>query len=168
MKRTLRILCIAITSLLLILSIAGCSLSERIYTMPETEVTLSDIRITIPYGYIQDSTQSNDTTLVYETGFYAKYIVVTETGAVADGEEDQVLDDYVEYILENGGSSQRTTFLEQPAVRSTFTAQDGKTAEEMLFIFKGYCYAISMRGGSEQEFNDLLSTVILTDKTVEI
>ena len=168
MKHTLRILGIAITSLLLILSIAGCSLSERIYTMPETQVTLSDIRITIPYGYIIDSTQSNDTALVYETGFYAKYIVVTETGAVADGEEDQVLDDYVEYILENGGSSQRTTFLEQPAVRSTFTAQDGKTAEEMLFIYKGYCYAISMRGGSEQEFNDLLSTVVLSDEAVAV
>ena len=168
MKYTLRILCIAITSLLLILSIAGCSLSDRIYTMPETQVTLNDMQVTIPYGYIIDSTQRNDTSLVYETGFYAKYIVVTQTVTVAAGKEDQTLDNYVTRILESGGSSQRTTFLEQPAVRSTFTSQDGKNAEEMLFIYKGYCYAISMRGGTEQEFQDLLSTVVLSDEAVAV
>ena len=168
MKYTLRILCIAITSLLLILSIAGCSLSDRIYTMPETQVTLNDMQVTIPYGYIIDSTQSNDTSLVYETGFYAKYIVVTQTVTVAAGKEDQTLDNYVTRILESGGSSQRTTFLDQPAVRSTFTSQDGKNAEEMLFIYKGYCYAISMSGGNEQEFQDLLSTVVLIHKTTQM
>ena len=168
MKYTLRILCIAITSLLLILSIAGCSLSDRIYTMPETQVTLNDMQVTIPYGYIIDSTQSNDTSLVYETGFYAKYIVVTQTVTVAAGKEDQTLDNYVTRILESGGSSQRTTFLDQPAVRSTFTSQDGKNAEEMLFIHNGYCYAISMRGGTEQEFQDLLSTVVLSDEAVAV
>ena len=168
MKHTMRNLCIALAYLLLILSIAGCSLSELIYTMPETQVTLYDMQVTIPYGYVIDSTQSNDTALVYETGFYAKYIVVTQTVTVAAGEEDQTLDNYVTRILESGGSSQRTTFLEQPAVRSTFTSQDGKNAEEMLFIYNGYCYAISMRGGTEQEFQDLLSTVVLSDEAVAV
>ena len=168
MKHTLRILCITITSLFLLLGASGCSLADGIYTMPETEVSLSDVQMTVPYGYIQDSTQSSATTLVYETGFYAKYIILTKTVTVADGEEDAVLDRYAASILESGGSSQRTTFLEQPAVRSTFTSQDGKTAEEMLFVRNGYCYAISMRGGTEQEFQDLLSTVVLIHKTTQM
>ena len=166
MKYTLRILCIAITSLLLIGSMAGCSIIDRFTEKPDTEVVFHDLKLSIPFAYIIDSTQSDTNFRVYEKGWYKSVILLSRN--TVDDDIDELLNGYVEYILESGGSSQRTTFLDQPAVRSTFTSQDGKNAEEMLFIYNGYCYAISMRDGTEQEFQDLLSTVVLSDEAVAV
>ena len=166
MKQTIRYICGAIVSLLLMGSMAGCSVLERYIEKPDSEVVFHDLKLSVPFAYIIDSTQSDANFRLYEKGWYKSVIILSRN--TFDDDIDELLDGYVDYILENSGSSQRTTFLEQPAVRSTFTSQDGKPAEEMLFIYNGFCYSISMRGGSEQDFNDLLATVILTEKSVEM
>ncbi len=166
MKRTLRYLCLALASLLLVFSLSGCAVLDRFLEMPETEVTFYDLNITLPPAFIRDSTQSDDYLWVYEKGFYAQTILLSIK--TLDGDVDQVLDGYVAYIQEHGDTSQRTTFLEQQAVRSTFIAADGAQAQEMLFVYNGYCYAISLRGGTEQEFNDLLATAFLTKAVAEM
>ena len=85
-----------------------------------------------------------------------------------EGDPAEWLDGYADYVNQNGGTAQRTTFMEHDAVYSVFTDKEGKLGREMMFIYHDYCYAVSLRGGTEQDFDDLLATVTLTDKGVEI
>ena len=166
MKKSIRIIGIAMLSLLLIGSTAGCSLLGGSSDMPPTEITFYDINISLPYGYIIDSTQSDEYLRVYEKGFYKSLILLSIDAF--EGDPAEWLDGYADYVNQNGGTAQRTTFMEHDAVYSVFTDKEGKLGREMMFIYHDYCYAVSLRGGTEQDFDDLLATVTLTDKGVEI
>lgn len=166
MKKSIRIIGIAMLSLLLIGSTAGCSLLGGSSDLPPTEITFYDIKISLPYGYIIDSTQSTEYLRVYEKGFYKSLILLSIDAF--EGDPAEWLDGYADYVNQNGGTAQRTTFMEHDAVYSVFTDKEGKLGREMMFIYHDYCYAVSLRGGTEQDFDDLLATVTLTDKGVEI
>jgi hypothetical protein len=166
MKKSIRIIGIAMLFLLLIGGTSGCSLLGGSSDMPPTEVTFYDIKISLPYGYIIDSTQSDEYLRVYEKGFYKSLIILSIDAF--EGDPAEWLDGYADYVNQSGGTAQRTTFIEYDAVYSVFTDKEGKPGREMMFIYKNYCYAVSLRGGTEQDFDDLLATVSLTDKSVEI
>ena len=166
MKKSIRIIGIAMLSLLLIGSTAGCSLLGGSSDMPPTEITFYDINISLPYGYIIDSTQSNEYLRVYEKGFYTSLIILSIDAF--EGDPAEWLDGYADYVNQNGWTAQRTTFMDHDAVYSVFTDKEGKPGREMMFIYNNYCYAVSLRGGTEQDFNDLLATVNLKDTTVEM
>ncbi len=166
MKKHVRIICTVMLSLLLIGVMSGCALFDRPDDLPPTEVTFYDIKISLPYGYIIDSTQSDSYLRVYEKGFYKSMILLSIDAF--EGDPTEWLDGYADYINQSGGTAKRTTFMENDAVLSSFTDKEGKLGREMMFIYHNYCYAVSLRGGTEQDFNDLLATVILTDQAVEM
>lgn len=166
MKKSIRIIGIVILSLLLIGSTAGCSLLGGSSDLPPTEVTFYDIKISLPYGYIIDSTQSDEYLRVYEKGFYKSLIILSIDAF--EGDPAEWLDGYADYLNQNGGTAERTTFMENDAVYSTFTDKEGKLGREMMFVYNNYCYAVSLRGGTEQDFEDLLVTITLTEQSVEI
>lgn len=166
MKKHVRIICTVILSLLLIGGTTGCALFDKPDDLPPTEVTFYDIKIYLPYGYIIDSTQSDAHLRVYEKGFYKSMILLSIDAF--EGDPAEWLDGYADYLNQNGGTAERTTFMENDAVYSTFTDQGGKLGREMMFVYNNYCYAVSLRGGTEQDFEDLLATITLTKQAVEM
>ena len=119
-------------------------------------ITFHELALTIPKNFIRDSTQSTQDAWLFEKGFYSRMIILTRNDQSGDVEAG--LDSYRERMKEIGAASERTTFLELPAVHSTYT-KDGTYCQEILFIYHGSYYAIALRGGDEAEFQDLLATV---------
>ena len=123
-------------------------------------VTFHELALTIPEKFIRDSTQSTQDAWIFEQGFYRRMIILTRSDQVGDA--DEALDRYADSMSEVGAASERTTFLELPAVHSAYT-KDNTYCQEILFIYNGSCYAIALRGGDEAEFRDLLATISIVD-----
>lgn len=151
--------------LLLILALSPMGLAAQSNMPFNGEIAFHKISLTIPSSYIRDSTQSTEDLWIFEKGFYSKYIMLSRKDF--QGDVDEILDSYVEYLHEQGMNSQRDTFLELEAVRSEST-QEEVVWREMLFVHDGALYAVAMRGGTEEELQALLDTVAVHDETPEI
>jgi len=144
-------------SILLILSyMTGCSYPNN---MPfNGDVTFHEISLVIPQNFVRDSTQSNDEVWVFEASFYQKYIILSYKETAEDPKT--VADDYYAYLMEQDIFTERTTFLGMEAVRF-HTELQGKDAQELMFVYQGASYAISLRGGTEDEFNAIVNTIAM-------
>lgn len=165
MKTMTRSLRIALLSLLLLTSLAGCCLPYQNDMPFNGDVTFHELHVTIPTSFIRDSTQSHDALWIFEHGNYAKLILLSRSEISED--EQRELQDYAELMQERGAAVQLTEFLGKGAVHSTYTL-DGVFCQEMLFAHNGYFYAVALRGGTEQEFSDLLASVSLVSASVEM
>ena len=156
---------IAVIVLAFLLAVCPAGLTEH-STMPfNGEITFHKISLTIPDNYIRDSTQSTADFWVFEKGFYSQYIMLSRKDL--QGHTDDVLNNYADYLRAQGVNSQRDTFLQTEAVRSE-SSQQGMVWREMLFAHEGSLYAVAMRGGTAEEMQTLLDTVVLHSKTPEI
>lgn len=152
--------------LILVISVyaAGCGLISGVRMPFNGDITFHDITATVPESFIRDSTQSNNDMWIFESGNYSEYIIISRTDITKD--TDTALNDYVDYMIEQGAESQRGTFLYTDAVLSTYT-KDGKYCQEILFAYNGSFYAVALRGGTEEEFQSLLDTVNTPDTVDE-
>jgi hypothetical protein len=144
----------------MIFCLVGC---RALFNLPQDggtpfngPITFHELALTIPKNFIRDSTQSTQDAWLFEKGFYSRMIILTRNDQSGDVEAG--LNSYRERMKEIGAASERTTFLELPAVHSTYT-KDGTYCQEILFVYHGSYYAIALRGGDEEEFRDLLATV---------
>lgn len=110
----------------------------------------------IPEKFIRDSTQSTEDLWIFEHGNYAEYIIISRKDI--NGDTVASLENYVDYMKEQGATSEITTFLEKDAVHSTYNLAD-IFCQEILFAHDGSFYAVALRGGTEEDFKNLLDTV---------
>ena len=138
----------------------GCA--PRVQMPFNGNVSFHKLSVTIPESFIRDSTQSNEDLWVFERGNYTEYILLSRkdySGNVKFG-----LEEYVDYMKENGAASKLTTFLEGDAVHTTYT-REGEFCQEMLFYHENAFYAVTLRGGTEETFQELCASVQLTKPT---
>lgn len=161
MKKTTSLI---LTVFLVISLMAGLSACGPRSDMPfNGEIQFHDIGLTIPQKFIRDSTESTENLWVFETGFYSQYILLSHQ--IAEGDPAAMLDSYADYLTREGVNAQRGTFLEMEAVFSDWT-REGLFCQEVLFVYAGGEYAISLRGGTREDFEALLQTVaLLTEET---
>ena len=125
-------------------------------------VSFHKISVTIPERFIRDSVQSKEDLWVFERGNYTEYILISRkdySGNVKTG-----LEEYVDYMKENGANSEITTFLDSDAVLTTYT-REGEFCQEMLFCYEDAFYAVALRGGTEDAFQELCASVQLHKET---
>ena len=127
------------------------------------EISFHEISVTIPEDFIRDSSQSNDDMWAFEKDFYEKCIIISRTDI--NGDTTLSLKNYADYMEEQGAVSEVTTFSDKEAVHSTYT-KDDEYCQEMLFAYNDSFYAVALRGGDENEFESLLSTVKINEATV--
>lgn len=152
----LAVIALLATSLLLLGSCTNRS------SMPfNGEITFHDVSLTIPGGYIRDSTQSSADQWIFEKGFYSQYVILVRKDLA--GEAAGVLDSYAAYLTAQGVTSERTTFLDAPAVRSR-QDQDGTLWQELLVAHGDSTYAIALRGGTEADFDEIIRSLKLQTK----
>ena len=145
--------------LLMISLMTGLSACGPRINMPfNGEIRFHDIGLTIPEKFIRDSTESTEDLWVFEKGFYSQYIVLSRQ--VADGDPAAILDNYAAYLTQEGVNARQGTFLETEAVFSDWTRED-MFCQEVLFVYDGSVYAISLRGSSREDFEALLQSVVL-------
>lgn len=121
-------------------------------------VSFHAVMVSVPEDFIRDSTRSNSDLWRFEKGFYDQIIILSRNDIV--GDVSASLDSYLAYMIEQGCESNRTTFMQLDAVHSTYTQND-QYCQEMLFAYHGSLYAIALRGGTEEDFQSLLDSVIL-------
>ena len=144
--------------IVMVLGLAGCGNGSD---MPYNgDIAFHEIHVTIPDGFIRDSTQSGEDTWIFEEGFYTKIIILNRSDITGDTAAS--IDGYAAYMAQQGADSRQTTFLDKDAVLSTYTLED-TFCQEMLFAHNGSFYAVALRGGTEAEFKALLDTVEIPD-----
>lgn len=148
---------VKILALVLILAwvLSGCNRSDMPFN---GAVTFHDLTLTIPSDFIRDSTESTDDLWIFEKGRYTQYILLSRQDGGADAAAS--LDSYADYLTEQGAQATRGTFLEMEAVMSSWT-REGLFCQELLFAYNGSLYAISLRGGTEADFDAIVDTVEL-------
>ena len=155
--------------LLLTLSLSllcSCGILRRITSYfgnsdPEqsTPFRFYGITVSLPFGFVRDTTASTDTAAVFERGWY-KEVIIVNVSSIGTADEAG-LDRYIGLIAESGGQSERTSFLSRSAVRSSFT-KNGVLCREILFLYQDCFYAIALDGGTEEVFTLLIGSVSLT------
>jgi len=140
---------------ILVFSASACS------RMPfNGDIEFHDISLTIPERFIRDSTQSNDVLWIFEHGNYSEYIILSKKGIT--GEAQSALTEYMEYMMENGAESEIVSFLNDSAVLSTYYKGD-EFCQEILFAYKDSFYAVALRGGTQNGFEEITDTIRLTE-----
>ena len=148
---------------LLLCTLSGCKVFNR--RMPlNGDITFYDISLTVDEKYVRDSSQSSENLWIFEHGNYKEYIILSKKDI--SGDLTVVLSEYLEYMLENGVNAEKKTFLENEAIFSAWTS-DGVFCREVTFVHEGAVYAISLRGGTESDFDNLLHTVIKLQANAE-
>lgn len=152
-------LLVVILCTVLLLTCAGCMFFAS--DMPfNGDITFHEISMRIPTRFIRDSTQSTDALWIFEHGNYSEYIILSCKAANGDTEEE--LPSYVEYMEGNGANCQIIAFQENDAVLSVYN-MDGVFCQEILFIFQDAYYAIALRGGTEEGFAELTDSIRLIE-----
>ena len=116
------------------------------------DIVFHDIKVYIPQSFIRDSTKSSDEAWVFEKGFYKEFIIIKRDAVSEDASAE--LDSYAEYLAEQGITAERIAFQGREAVMS-----ESAQSYELIFEYNSYFYAISLRGGSKDDFNTLVNTV---------
>lgn len=142
--------------------LSGCGLFNMFtQDMPfNGEIQFHSITAVIPDDFIRDTTQSNEDLWVFEKNNYKQIIIISRTDA--DDDPDAGLDDYVELMTERGATASRETFLDLDAVMSTYYLEE-VYCQEIMFLYNNSYYAFALRGGTEEEFQNLLNDLIITD-----
>ncbi len=120
-------------------------------------VTFHEISITVPQGFVRDSTQSTEDSWLFEKNWYKKMVILVRNDFSDNA--DAFLNEYAAAMSKYGDSA-RTEFQGVQAVHSTYT-RDGVFCQEIFFIHRGSSYAIALRGGTEEEFQQLLDSLKL-------
>ena len=142
-------------AIIFVFSLSACS------QMPfNGDIVFCDISLTIPERFIRDSIQSNNDLWVFEYDNYSEYIIISRKDVT--GETQSALTDYLEYMKENGAESEIVSFLNDNAVLSTYY-KDDKFCQEILFSYKNSFYAVALRGGSQNGFNEITDTISLIE-----
>jgi len=149
-----------VIALILVLSMlfamAACGIRSD---MPfNGDIEFHDLTLTIPESFIRDSTQSNDDLWVFEKGRYEQLIILSRQDLV--GKEADTLDDYADYLSEQGIEVSRTVFAQCEAVYSAYTREE-QFCQEVCFVCCGSVYALALRGGTTVEFEEFLKSVQL-------
>lgn len=151
---------VAVLVIALLISIAGCfSTSDMPFN---GDITFREISMTIPTRFIRDSTQSTDALWIFEHGNYSEYIILS--CKAANGDTEEALPSYVQYMEGNGANSQIVSFLDNDAVLSKYD-MEGVFCQEILFIYQDAYYAIALRGGTEEAFAEITSSIQLIEST---
>ena len=144
-----------ILAIIFVFSLSACS------QMPfNGDIEFYDISLTIPERFIRDSTQSNDNLWVFESDNYSEYIIISRKDVT--GETQSALTDYAEYMKENGAESEIVSFLNDNAVLSTYY-KDDEFCQEILFTYRNSFYAVALRGGSQNGFEEITDTISLIE-----
>lgn len=143
-------------ALLLVIMAAFCGCNSNTDMPFNGEISFHEISVTIPEDFIRDSSQSNDDMWAFEKNFYEECIIISRTDI--NGDTTLSLENYADYMEEQGAMSEVTVFSDKEAVHSTYT-KDNQYCQEMLFAHNGSFYAVALRGGDENEFETLLNTV---------
>ena len=147
---------ITLISVVLIVSAASGCMQRK---MPfNGEISFHDISLTIPDDYVRDSTQSNDSFWVFEKGFYQKYILISQNPNGDVGEK--ALEYYMNSMPQVGADVSSETLAGINCAVSEYT-KDGVYCQEVFFVYKDNDYAIALRGGDKDDFENLISTVNL-------
>ena len=147
---------VSLLVLLAVLCLYGCGMRVK---MPFNGViSFHSVGMEIPEEFIRDSSASTNDVWAFEQGMYKKIIIISRRDAIEKPSASMA--NYGEYIEENGGSFEETTFQGQEAVLLSYT-KDEKKCEEIMFYYDGSLYAVALRGGAEDEFSRLLDTVEL-------
>ena len=141
--------------LIMIFTFYGCNNSSMPFN---GDIEFNEIALTIPEDFIRDSTQSSEDLWIFEQGGYEKYIIITRSDITGDTFES--LENYIDYMKDNGADSSLTTFLDNDAVLSTYEL-DGLYCQEILFPHNESFYAVALRGSTADEFNTLTNTIAL-------
>ena len=143
-----------ISAIFMLIVASGCSSSSKIPF--NGSIQFHKISAIIPEKYIRDSTQSTDDLWIFEHGAYSEYILISRSDI--NGEISSSLENYVNYMKENNAESEIGSFLETDAVYSTYYIED-ILCQEILFSYDDSFYAIALRGGDENGFNEIVNTV---------
>ncbi len=154
MKRFLVILMV----ITVIFSLNGCERSNMPFN---GDISFYDITLTVPGDFIRDSTQSSSDTWIFEKNFY-KQVIIIKCNELKEG-DDTALQDYADFIVEQGGEAEMTDFAGCDAVRLTYT-RDDVFCQELLFNYNNSTYTVALRGATEEEFEDLLDTCRISEK----
>ncbi len=157
MKRTIALI-------LTMLMLAGLTACQTTNEMPGTEITFGDLSLTIPGGFVRDSTQSSESALVFEKGYYKQMIIIT--ASELKNEVNITLERYADSMKEVGATTEITTFCDCPAVQSSYM-KDEVYCQEMLFIHGSVIYAVALRGGNDEAFASFLQSASLTSAAGE-
>ena len=154
--RICSLICLLCVALLTVTSLSGCGSSS---SMPfNGDVTFHSISLHIDDRFIRDSTQSSDEVWIFERGYYKEYVILSKK--VAANDPADYLPDYAAYMEGQGAETEIKTYLDTDAVFSTDT-KDEVFCQEVFFFHNGAYYAIALRGGTEEGFAELISSVSL-------
>lgn len=135
--------------------------SSSCSTMPfNGNIEFHKISLYIPEKFIRDSTQSSKDLWVFEHDNYSEYIIIIRKDL--NGDASSTLRNYAEYMKENNVDSSLKPFLNNDAVFSTYY-KDDVFCQEVLFAYENSTYAVALRGGNENDFNELLNSIVLTE-----
>jgi len=148
-----RIVSVALV-LAMLLTVCGCS------NMPfNGDITFHEVALTVPDRFVRDSTESNEDFWIFERDGYEEYILLNRNDKTTD-DILASLTNYVMYMEENGAVSERTTFMGNEAVHTTYYLEK-LHCHEILFFYNESFYSIALRGGSPEDFDAILATVEL-------
>ena len=121
------------------------------------DIEFHDISLTVPERFIRDSTQSNDDLWVFEHGNYSEYIIISRKDVTGDIQSQLI--DYAEYMKETGAESE---ILDNNSVLSTYH-KDDVLCQEILFAHSDSFYAVALRGGTQDSFEEITDTISLNE-----
>lgn len=154
MKKWISILLVCI---LTIGALSSCGKLPVFTSMPfNGDISFHAITLTVDEKYIRDSTQSTSDLWFFEHGNYSEYIIISKKAI--DSDSTTTLQSYLEYLTDSGIDAEIKTFLDGEAVFSSGTVND-IYCQEVAFVHDGASYAVSLRGGTEDAFNELISTI---------
>lgn len=120
--------------------------------------------MTLPDGYVRDSTESTADLWIFEKGFYREYVMLMRKELTGDAAA--LMNSYAAYLTEQGAISVGTIFKGHEALRSSMN-QGGVLWQEVYFVHGDSTYAIAMRGGSEADFDAIINTVRMLETADE-
>ena len=143
----------------MVATLAGCGSGVK---MPYNgDITFHKICLTVPTRFIRDSTQSNVDTWLFERAYYTEYLLVMRKDF--EGDVAESLQNYVRYMNGNGGNSEQIDFRDGKAVHTTYT-KDDLFCQEILFVYGDSVYAVALRGGTTEGFQEIVDTIQFADK----
>ena len=123
------------------------------------QVKFHNIEVTIEETFVRDSTRSTEDLWVFEYKNFKEYILLSRRDL--DGDANKGLEDYIEYMKEEGVECELINFEWGNAVFSTYTNAEKEYCQEIVFAHKGSYYAIALRKGTEKRFQTLTNSVVL-------
>lgn len=153
---------IIVFTLSLLIALAGC---VGLSNMPfNGDIEFHEIALTVPTRFIRDSTQSTEDLWMFEHGGYSEVIIIVRNDRAED--DDTALEEYAESMREKNVDSNIIPFLGRDAVLSEYT-RDGVFCQEIFFPHGKSFYAVALRGGTREGFQEITNTIKLMEYSAE-